>query len=272
YRDRHDPPREFRFDGLLERYSMGGKIGPHDEDKLAEDLIYDTVRAGALPERTSLKTIRKKGILRFTHIGIDAVGMNMATDIKPNKTINPLTWHVDRKVPYPTYTRRIQFYIDHEWFLEAGEQLPVHKPTPKMGGDYPFVMTSGHQRWSIHSMWVLNSVLSRTHRGHPTLFMNPQDMKAKGIEDDEEVRVYNDFDSFYVRVKRAPSCRPGQVVIYHAWEPLQFRGGKSYDFAIPGFIKWLHLAGGYGHLRYWRWNWVPQQVDRAVMVNVEKVT
>lgn len=270
YRDRHQPPREFRFDGLLHRYSMGGKVGPHDEDKLAEDLIYDTVRAGALPERTSLQTIRKKGILRFTHVGIDAVGMNMATDIKKNKTINPLTWHVDKKLPYPTYARRIQFYIDHEWFLEAGEQLPVHKPTPKMGGDYPFVMTSGHQRWSIHSMWVLNSVLSRTHRGHPTLFMNPQDMKAKGIEDDEEVRVYNDFDSFYVRVKRAPSCRPGQVIIYHAWEPLQFRGGKSYDFAIPGFIKWLHLAGGYGHLRYWRWNWVPQQVDRAVMVNVEK--
>ncbi|MCL6646008.1 MAG: molybdopterin-dependent oxidoreductase [Dehalococcoidia bacterium] len=166
YRDRHDPPREFRFDGLLHRYSMGGQIGPHDEDKLAEDLLYDTVRAGALPERTSLKTIRKKGILRFTHVGIDAVGMNMATDIKPDKTINPLTWHVDKKLPYPTYTRRIQFYIDHEWFLEAGEELPVHKETPKQGGDREFRLTSGHMRWSIHSMNLTNNIIKKLKHKH----------------------------------------------------------------------------------------------------------
>jgi len=35
-------------------------------------------------------------------------------------------------------------------------------------------------------------------------------------------------------------------------------------------IKWLHLAGGYGHLNYWRLNWVQQQVDRAIPVEVEK--
>ena len=269
YKDRRD--RSFHFHGLLDRFAMGGKIGPMDDDKLAEDMIEDTVRAGALPEKTTLATLRKKGIVRFTHIGVDAVGQNQATDIKPDKTVNPLSWHVDDKLPYPSYARRIQFYIDHEWFLEAGEALPVHKPTPRMGGDYPLVMTSGHQRWSIHSMWVLNKVLSRTHRGYPTLFMNPEDMRRRGVADGEQVRVRNDFNSFHVLVKRAPSCRPGQVIIYHAWDPMQFPGGKSYDVAIPGLIKWLHLAGGYGHLNYYRWNWVPQQVDRAVPVEVEKV-
>ena len=101
--------------------------------------------------------------------------------------------------------------------------------------------------------------------------MNPEDMRARGIADDDEVHVRNDFSSFNVRTRATPSCRPGQVIIYHAWEPYQFPGGKSYDIAIPGLIKWLHLAGGYGHLRYYRWNWVPQQVDRAVSVEVEKV-
>ncbi|MEK7693594.1 MAG: molybdopterin-dependent oxidoreductase, partial [Chloroflexota bacterium] len=269
YKDRRE--RTFHFNGLLKRFSMDGQVGPHDQDKLAEDLIDDTVRAGALPEKTTLETFRKKGIVRFTHIGVDAVGQNQATDIKPDKTVNPLSWHVDDKLPYPSYARRIQFYIDHEWFLEAGEELPVHKPTPKMGGDFPLMMTSGHLRWSIHSMWVVNKVLSRTHRGHPTLCMNPEDMRARGIADDDEVHVRNDFSSFNVRTRATPSCRPGQVIIYHAWEPYQFPGGKSYDIAIPGLIKWLHLAGGYGHLRYYRWNWVPQQVDRAVSVEVEKV-
>jgi nitrate reductase alpha subunit len=250
---------------------MDGQVGPHDEDKIAADLIDDTVRAGALPEKTTLDTLRKKGIIRFTHIGVDAVGQNQATDIRPNKTVNPLSWHVEDKLPYPSYARRIQFYIDHEWFLEAGEELPVHKETPRMGGDYSLMMTSGHTRYSIHSMWILNKTLSHTHRGHPSLFMNPEDMLKRGLVDDEEVRVHNDMDTFNVRVKRAPSTRPGQVVIYHAWEPQQFPGGKSYDFAIPGLIKWLHLAGGYGHLNYYRWNWVPQQVDRGVPVEVEKI-
>jgi len=269
YTDRRG--REYELEGLLKRFGFNGEIGPHDDEKIAEDMIFDTVRAGALPEKTTLATLRKKGIVRFQHIGIDAVGMNQATDIEPDKTVNPLMWHVRDKLPYPSYARRIQFYIDHEWFLEAGEELPVHKPTPRMGGDYPLTMTSGHQRWSIHSMWVLNKTLAQTHRGHPTLFMHPGDMKARGIADDETVLVRNDFSSFQVRVKVAPSCRPGQVIIYHAWEPMQFPGGRSYDAAIPGLIKWLHLAGGYGHLNYYRWNWVPQQVDRAVSVEVERV-
>jgi len=269
YTDRRG--RTYRLRGLHDRFAYDGQLGPDDGERIAEDLVLDTVRTGALPEKTDLGTFRERGIVRFTHVGIDAVGQNMATDIEPDQTLNPLQWHVRDKLPYPTYARRIQFFIDHDWFIEAGEVLPTHKPTPKMGGEFPLVMTSGHQRWSIHSMWVLNRVLSRTHRGEPALCMNPSDMQARGIGDNDVVRVRNDFSSFDVRVRRQPSCRPGQVVMYHAWEPLQYPGGKSYDVAIPGLIKWLHLAGGYGHLRYYRWNWVPQQVDRAVPVEVEKV-
>jgi anaerobic selenocysteine-containing dehydrogenase len=48
-----------------------------------------------------------------------------------------------------------------------------------------------------------NKTLSHTHRGHPSLFMNPEDMLKRGLIDDEEVRVHNDMDSFNVRVKTA---------------------------------------------------------------------
>jgi dimethylsulfide dehydrogenase subunit alpha/complex iron-sulfur molybdoenzyme family reductase subunit alpha len=58
--------------------------------------------------------------------------------------------------------------------------------------------------------------------------------------------------------------------MYHAWEPYQFRDWKPSNVAIPGMIKWLHLAGGYGHLSFWRNNWQPQQVDRAIAVEIEK--
>jgi nitrate reductase alpha subunit len=233
--------------------------------------VKDTVRVGALPEKTDMKKVREKGIIRFTGLGADAVGVGLATDIRPGETISPLKWHVERKVPYPTFARRIQFYIDHDWFLEAGEELPVHKPPPKMGGDLPLTLTSGHQRWSIHSINVVNETLLRTHRGHPLIIMNPLDAAARGVNDNEEVRVFNDFEEFFIRTKLSSAARPGQVIVYHAWEPYQHRKWKSSDAVVPGMIKWLHLAGGYGHLNYWRWNWVQQQVDRAVRVEVEKM-
>src|SRR4030067_1164307 len=73
---------------------------------------------------------------------------------------------------YDTLVRRAQFYIDHEWFLEAGEALPTHKEPPPHGGrNRRFQMTSGHNRWSIHSMNMTNNVILNTHRGGPFVFI-----------------------------------------------------------------------------------------------------
>ena len=243
-----------------------------------EDALEASILIGNLPKGTNLGKMREEGIVRFVGISpFDAVSMNLATDIKPEEPIVPLTWHTGpKKLPYPTYNRRIQFYIDHPWFIEAGEQLPMHKSNPKMGGNYDLTMTSGHQRWSVHSIWVTGEQLLRTHQGRPFMFMNPEDAKKRGIQNDDYVRVYNDFDEFYIHVKLTASARPqngpepGQVVVYHAWEPFMFKKWKSYDAAIPGLIKWLDLAGGYGHLKFWRWNWCLQPVDRAIAVDVEK--
>jgi len=38
----------------------------------------------------------------------------------------------------------------------------------------------------------------------------------------------------------------------------------------PGMVKWLHLAGGYGHLQYRGVHWQPIPIDRAVHVDVSK--
>jgi DMSO reductase family type II enzyme molybdopterin subunit len=267
YKD--DGDRKYDLSDLYEIFTMHGAIRERDGEKLAEEMVKDTVRVGALPEKTDLKEVRKQGVIRFTGLGADAVGLGLATDIKPDETIAPLRWHTERKIPYPTFARRIQFYIDHDWFLEAGEELPVHKPNPRMGGDYPLTMNSGHQRWSIHSINVVNETLLRTHRGHPLVIMSPKDAEERGIADGDEVRIFNDFEEFHIRTKISSATRPGTVIVYHAWEPYQYRNWKPYDNVVPGMIKWLHLAGGYGHLSYWRWNWVQQQIDRAIPVEVE---
>jgi DMSO reductase family type II enzyme molybdopterin subunit len=252
-------------------------INRKSAEETLDDGIKMSARMGTLPEDSSLEQLRKDGIVRFTKISkMDVIAMHLATDIKPDEPIVPLTYHTAEKVPYPTYNRRISFYIDHPWFIEAGEGFPVHKDNPKMGGDYPLRMTSGHQRWSVHSIWITDDVLAKTHQGRPFMFMNTEDAAKRGIEDGDLVRVFNDFDEFKVHVKLTSAARsqdkvrPGQVMIYHAWEPYQFEKWKSYDTAIPGMIKWLDLAAGYGHLDYYRWNWATQPIDRAVSIEVEK--
>jgi DMSO reductase family type II enzyme molybdopterin subunit len=258
--------RSRRLDDLY--YAM--TLGIEDIDELIDEWMRDTVASGTLAEGESLETMRDKGHAMFTSVGEGVFQLNQATDVEPGKPFTSLRWHVEDGLPYPTLTRRAQFYIDHPWFLEAGEELPVHKENPAMGGDYPLVMTSGHCRWSIHSMNITNRLLLQTHRGRPHMVMSPTDAGARGVEDNEEVRVYNDCGSFLVPVKLSPSVQPGQVIVYNGWDPYQFRGWTGPMDVEPGMVKWLHMAGGYGHLRYWPIQWQPVPADRAVRVEVKR--
>jgi anaerobic selenocysteine-containing dehydrogenase len=259
--------RTHRLDNLYEAMTLGVE----DVNDLVDEWVRDTAEAGTLKPGESLQTMREKGHAEFTKVAETVFTLNQATDAEPGKPYTALQRHTDQGVPYPTLTRRAQFYIDHEWFLEAGEELPVHKDNPKMGGDYPFVMTSGHNRWSIHSMNITNRMLLQTHRGRPHLVMNTREAEAQGIEDGEEVRVYNDVGAFFVPVKLSPTVMPGQVICYNGWEPYQFREWRGPMDVEPGMVKWLHMAGGYGHLRYWPIQWQPTPVDRAVRVGVAKL-
>ena len=154
-----------RYAALPGAYSMKGFL--LDEERLADEQIRDSALAGTLPMGTSLRTLREKGHVRFIDWGLSPMALAQASPIKPNETHVPFRDHTERGDPFPTYARRAQFYIDHPWFLEAGEELPVWKPNPNMGGDYPIGMTSGHNRWSIHTMNQANEVILGTHRGEP---------------------------------------------------------------------------------------------------------
>ena len=58
----------------------------------------------------------------------------------------------------------------------------------------------------------------RLQRGRPIMYISIPDAKDRGIADGEEVEVRNDIDSFRIHAKLSPSLRPGQLIIYHAWE------------------------------------------------------
>ena len=127
--------------------------------------------------------LKKHGYARFTGVGNSIVSIGNATPITADDTITPLVDHVIDKKPYPTLSRRIQFYLDQELYLEMGEQLPVHKDPPTAGGRYPLQLTGGHTRWSIHSAWRDDKLMLRQQRGEPVAYMSTADAAARGIHD-----------------------------------------------------------------------------------------
>jgi DMSO reductase family type II enzyme molybdopterin subunit len=256
--------------GLGDMFTANGAY--NNEEDIISEWLQDSIEAGTLPRDASLSTLREKGSVRFTGLGMFAPGLSLATNVKPDEPVTAFTWHVEEGVPFPTLTRRAQFLIDHPWFVEADEDLVKHKDPPQMGGNYPLLMTSGHSRWTIHASGMGNKILSETHRAEPLVNLSVLDAKQRGIEDGDLVEIRNDRGNARLRSKISGRIRPGQVVIYNGWEPHMFDGWKGPNQVEPGMVKWLHLVSRYGHLRYLPFGWQPVPADRAVFIEVEKVS
>lgn len=256
--------RERSFAGIYDSYTQDGKYGPTDDDKVAAAIL----EASSNMEGVSWEEVKKKGWARFSDPGSSIVSVGNATTIAPDDTITPLTKHVFDKEPYPTLSRRMQFYLDQELYLEMGEELPVHKDPPAAGGHYPLVLTGGHTRWSIHSAWRDDKLMLQQQRGQPVMYMSMQDAAARGIADAARVRVWNDLASFEVMAKLSPALRPGQLILYHAWENFQFAGGKGFQNLIPTPLNPVELAGGQFHLRPMAICLQPSHTDRDTRVEV----
>jgi anaerobic selenocysteine-containing dehydrogenase len=121
----------------------------------------------------------------------------------------------------------------------------------------------------MHSMNQADRLMLETHRGRPVVLLNTADAAARGIRDGESVRLHNDVSSFLAQAKVSGAVRPGQVISYNGWEPYQYAGWKHAAEVEPGMVKWLHFAGGEGHLRFWLTQWQPAPIDRAFRVEVE---
>jgi anaerobic selenocysteine-containing dehydrogenase len=246
------------LDKLYDRFTLDGAYTEDNEETLADDMYKIGAALGFFAKGTTLEEVRKRK-------GIPASGENIPSP--PGRVVGLAR----EKVPHPTLTRRIQFYMDHSWFLEAGEELPIHRPHPPLGGDYPFHQTGGHGRESVHSIWVSNPLLLQLTRGGPSLFMNKEVAERMGIEDFEEVEVSNDAGVYRVRAKHSNLMRPNQVAIYHCWEPYQFSKGH-WNTANPGVSKPLMLVGDYGHLSYVGRRFQPTVARRGARVDIRKIT
>jgi len=190
------------------------------------------------------------------------------SDVEEGIAYTPFKHQLEKKKPWRTLTGRQQFYIDHPWFLEFGEQLPVYKEP--LEEKYPLYWNTPHGRWSIHSTWRDHRAMLRLQRGMPIVYMHPDDARKRGLRDNDWVRIFNNIGECVCRLQLLPGEIVGRVTMYHGWEKyLGFQQGGWQSLTYIK-IKPTQLIGKYGHVNFKLNYWGPTGNNRDVKVEVEK--
>jgi DMSO reductase family type II enzyme molybdopterin subunit len=219
-------------------FTMGGTI------KTNKDVVEFLLRLNEGIPTDSFDELAASGIIRNN--GTDGV---MYDENSPYGSVMLRAWQ--QKTPYPTLTGRQQYYIDHDWFMEEGEQVPVYKPPVTVKG-YPLNMLMGHARHGIHSMWRDDSLLLSLQRGEPDIYVSVQDAAERGVEDGDLIRVFNTAGQFIAIAHVSSSMQPGMTFMYHGWDPMMFENRENFGAVVSsaGLIKKTSLVSGYGHITY----------------------
>ena len=235
--------------------------------KISDDVKAISVILNHAPETKGITfsdTIQKP--MRFKNSGHHWTGY-----LKKGLPYTAFTKMTEGKKTYPTLVKRQQFYIDHEWFLEMGEELPAYRPPLSENADkYPLRFVTPHGRWSIHSTWRDAPTLLRLQRFRPVVNISPKDASARNVKDNDWIRVYNENGSFVAKAYITGRLKRGEVLMNHGWETYMdlLRGG--FQSVSPIRIKPTQLAGGYGQLHFKLNYWGPTGVQKDTMVQIEK--
>ncbi|PUY25881.1 dimethyl sulfoxide reductase subunit A, partial [Cronobacter sakazakii] len=144
----------------------------------------------AIPELPDFDTFRQQGIFKLR----DPQGHHVAYQaFRENPTANPLD----------TPSGKIEIYssaladIAAHWQLPEGDvihPLPVYSPgfeqvSDPLRAQYPLQLTGFHYKSRTHSTYGNVDVLQAACRQQ--VWINPQDAQARGINDGDQVRVWN---------------------------------------------------------------------------------
>ncbi|MCG7444997.1 MAG: nitrate reductase subunit alpha [Corynebacterium sp.] len=184
--------------------------------------------------------------------------------------------NVEFEKPWHTLTGRMQYYIDHDWYMDYGESLPIFRPPldhVHMHGEFAPGETlrndrgeaevtlrylTTHNKWSIHSQYFDNLHVLSISRGGQVVWMSNKDAEKIGVADNDWVEVYNRNGVVSARAIVSHRIPEGTMLCNHAQErtvgtPLNEhtgRRGGTHNSLTRISIKPVHIAGGYGQLTY----------------------
>ncbi|MBW0766506.1 nitrate reductase subunit alpha [Mammaliicoccus lentus] len=211
---------------------------------------------------------------------------------KLGRRYSPFTTNIERLVPFRTLTGRQNYYIDHEVFLQFGENLPIYKPTlPPMvfgtkdkqikGGVDTLVLRylTPHGKWNIHSTYQDNLHMLTLFRGGPTVWISKEDAQSNDINDNDWLEVYNRNGLVTARAVVSHRMPRGTMFMYHAQdkhietpgsEITDTRGG-SHNAPTRIHLKPTQLVGGYAQISYGFNYYGPIGNQRDVYVAIRKM-
>jgi nitrate reductase alpha subunit len=184
---------------------------------------------------------------------------------------SPFTINVERNKPWHTLSGRQHFYLDHEWMLELGEELPTFRPplhysrhfgeqglSEQGRAEVTVRYLTPHSKWSIHSEYQDNLHMLTLFRGGPVIWMSREDAEAIGVRDNDWIESYNRNGVVACRAVVTHRIPQGVCLMYHAkdrhvnvpkTELNGHRGGA--DNSLTRIVmKQTHMIGGYAQLSY----------------------
>ncbi len=205
---------------------------------------------------------------------------------QPRKIISAPTWsgledehvsynagytNVHELIPWRTITGRQQFYQDHEWMRDFGEQQCLYKPpvnlktidpvkdkTPNGNKEIILNWITPHQKWGIHSTYSDNLLMLTLSRGGPIVWISEVDAKDAGIEDNDWIDVFNVNGAISARAVVSQRVPQGMSMMYHAQERIinmpgsslsKTRGGM-HNSVTRAIMKPTHMIGSYAQQSY----------------------
>lgn len=202
------------------------------------------------------------------------------------------TYNVDRLVPWRTLTGRQHFYLDHDGYIAFGEHLATYKPspTPEVYGDLRKTVNDGkakmlncltpHGKWHIHSTYGDTLRMLTLSRGMEPCWINEEDAKEIGVQDNDWVECYNDHGVYCTRACVSARIPRGVCIVYHSPERTytvpksQVRGGRragGHNSFTRVHLKPNLMVGGYGQFTYHFNYWGPVGVNRDTHLLVRKM-
>ncbi|MET0985879.1 MAG: molybdopterin-dependent oxidoreductase [Steroidobacteraceae bacterium] len=153
---------------------------------------------------------------------------------------------------FPTGSGRIELY--QEQFADLGEEVLVYKePLESNRSDkarrYPLNLITYKHVHSVHGTHVMLPYIHEVLPG-PRIEISPLDAAPRGIEDQDEVLVFNDRGRFRVRASVSHSVPQGTLAMTQGWWRGHFGEGHPQDLT-------QQLSHNEAQARLGESNWAP---------------
>lgn len=190
---------------LADRLGFGDDYREGHETR--EDWLRDMVAAAqeADPDFPSFEDFEEQGIYKVTGKGQVVANQDFVADPEAN--------------PLPTETGKIEIFSPYLYAQNDPDEIPaIPKYIPEWEGvsdplreTYPLMLVGSHSIQRSHSTFDNVDIMQEAHP--QVVWINVLDAGKRGIENGDEVRVFNDRGTVILPAFVTPRIRPGVVNI-----------------------------------------------------------